>query len=88
MSSTIRCGACSTFLTLLVSSDSAGGGPGRARVVSRRRVLFSFFSQNYSSDPSYLLIRIDTYQSDMCYEKDRVEQVTFTPFGEQVAFTP
>ena len=43
MRSPIRCGVCSTCLTLLVSPDFAGGGLGRARVVSRRRVPFSFF---------------------------------------------
>ena len=46
MSSTIRCGVCSTCFTLLVSLDSVGGGLGRARVVSRQRVLFSSFCQN------------------------------------------
>ena len=58
MRSTIRCVVCSTCLTLLVSPDSAG-----ARVVSRRLVLFSFFSQNYRSNPSYISIRTYRYLS-------------------------
>ena len=41
--STMRCAVCSPCLTLLASPDSAGGGLGRARIVSRRRVLFLFF---------------------------------------------
>ena len=46
MRSTIRCAVCASCLTLLASPDSAGGGLGRARVVSLRGVLFSFFGQN------------------------------------------
>ena len=46
MRSTIRCGVCSTWLTLIVPLDSAGGGLGRDRVVSRRWVLFWCFYQN------------------------------------------
>ena len=76
----IRCGVCLTCLTVLVSPDSAAKGLGRARVVSPRRVLVSCFSQNYFSDPSYLFIRIDTYQSDVYHVRNGVvEQVAFTP---------
>ena len=46
MRSTIRCGVCSTCLTLLVSPDSPEDSRGRARVVSLRGVLFSFFCQS------------------------------------------
>ena len=56
MSSMTRCGVGSTCLTLIVSPDSAGGGLGRARVVSQRRVLFSFFGQNIPSIYSYVHI--------------------------------
>ena len=80
MRSTIRCGACSTCLTLLVSPDSAGGGLGRARVISRRWILFSFFRRNYCSDPSYLFLPRDTYQSDMCHVRTWV--------GEHVGLSP
>ena len=58
MRSTIWCVVCSACLTLLASPDSAGGGLGRARVVSRRRMLFSFFGQNNCSDPYRVSIRI------------------------------
>ena len=40
--STIRCGVRSTCLTLPVSLGYTEGGLGRVRVVSRRRLLFSF----------------------------------------------
>ena len=43
MKSIIRCAVCLSYLTLLASPDSAGGGLGRARVVSVRDMLFSFF---------------------------------------------
>ena len=70
----IRCGVCSMCTTLLVTPDSAGGDLRRVRVVSRRRVLLSFFGQNYCSDPSYLFVRIDTYQSNLCHERNRLVQ--------------
>ena len=57
MQSTIRCSACSTCLTLLVSSG--GGGLGRARVVSLRGVPFSFFFQNIPTFYSYVQIQIN-----------------------------
>ena len=60
MRSTIRCGVCSTCLTLLVSSDSAGGGLGRARVVSLRGVLFSFFGKNIPTSYLYVYSQIHT----------------------------
>ena len=43
MRSTTRYGVCSTFPTLFVSPDSAGGGLGRARVVSLAGCCFRFF---------------------------------------------
>ena len=43
----MRCAVWSSCLTLLVPPDSAGGGLGRARVVSPRLVLFSFFASIY-----------------------------------------
>ena len=45
---------CSKCLTLFFSLDSAGGGLGRARVVSRQRVLFLFFLSTYPSIYSYV----------------------------------
>ena len=69
MRSTIRCAVGLSCLTLLASPDSAGGGLGRARVVSLEGVLFSFFGQNSCSDPISLFVRIemhinlDTYQA-------------------------
>ena len=55
MRSTIRCGVRSTCLTVFcLAPDSAGGGLGGARVVSRRRVPFSFFGQNIPSVYSYV----------------------------------
>ena len=68
----LRCAVCSLCLTLLASPDSAGGGLGRARVVSLRGVLFSFFWSKYTN---VLFVRIGTYlyQSDICHvEKRRV----------------
>ena len=62
MRSTIRCAVYSSCLTLLASPDSSGGGLGRARVVSRRQVLFSLFVQNSCFDPICLFVRIDAYQ--------------------------
>ena len=61
MRSTIWCVVCSACLTLLASPDSAGGGLGRARVVSSRGVLFSVFFQN-SSDLKRPSGRVDAYQ--------------------------
>ena len=45
MRSTIQRAVCSSCHTLFAAPDSVGGGLGRARVVSRRNVLFSLFSQ-------------------------------------------
>ena len=56
MRSTIRCAVCSSCLTLLASPDSAWGGLGRARVFSRRGVLFSSFFQYNCSDLKGLLV--------------------------------
>ena len=53
---TIRCGVCSMCLTLLVSSESAGGGLGCARVVCLRGVLFSFFGRIIQIIYSYVYI--------------------------------
>ena len=64
----LRCAVCSLCLTLLASPDSAGGGLGRARVVSLRGVLFSFFGQNNSSDLTPLIVRIDTIQFEYLKE--------------------
>ena len=50
MRSISRCALSSSCLTLLVSPESAGGGFGRARVVSRRDVPFSFCIQNHYSE--------------------------------------
>lgn len=56
-STTSQCAVSLSALTLLASLYSAGGGLGRARIVSRRGVLFSFlFLRNNSSDLKYLLI--------------------------------
>ena len=52
-------------LTLLVSLDSATGDLGRARVVSRQRVLFSFFRQNFQASVRtcrYIPIRAYVYK--------------------------
>ena len=54
MRSTIRCTVCSSYLTLLAYPDSAGGGLGRARVVSRRGVLLSFFSNQWFGSQVYI----------------------------------
>ena len=62
MGSAIRCGVCSTCHTFRVLPDFAGDGLGHARVVSLRRVLFSFFRQNYRSDPWCIFVPVDTYQ--------------------------
>ena len=87
MGSTIRCGVCSTCLTLLVSADSSGGGLGRTRLVSRRRVLFSFFTRNYCSDPSYLFVRLDTYQSNNYHLSCRnIYEVDFPNVGRGCIF--
>ena len=58
MRSTCLCAVCPSCLTLLASPDSTGGGLGRARVVSRRGVLFSFFLRNHRSDLKCLFVRI------------------------------
>ena len=51
----------------LVSPYSAGNCVGRARVVSRQRVLFLFLFQKYTMR---LFVRIDIYQSrPMCTRK-------------------
>ena len=60
--STIRCGVCSTCINLLVPFDSAGGGLGRAPVVSRQRVLFSFFCHTMqASIRTYRYVSITVY---------------------------
>ena len=60
MRSTSRCADCWTCFTLLAPPHPASGGRDRARVVSLRRVLFSFFVSIF---PKRLLVRIDTCQS-------------------------
>ena len=80
MRSTTRCGVCLSCLTLLVSPDSAGDGLGRARVVSRRDVLFFFVFQNKISDLKSLLVRIDPYQPECKYVTNWVvKQVALFP---------
>ena len=86
MRSTIRCGVCSTCLTVLVSPDSAGGGLSRARVVvSWRGVLFSL-KKKKSSDVKCLCVRIDRYmQSEYKFVRNWVvKQVTSFPNDFQV----
>ena len=78
---TDRCAVCLSCLTLLASPASAGGALGRARVVTRRGVLFSFFSNN-CSDLECLFVRIlvDTCQSGCKYVGNWVvEQVALFP---------
>ena len=69
MMSIVRC-VCSSCLTLLASLDSVGGGHGSARVVSRRRVLFSFYWSKY---PKRLFVRIGTYQPGFTYRLREIE---------------
>ena len=57
MRSTSRCADCWTYLTLLAPPDPASSALGRARVVSLRGVLFSFFYQNIPTFYSYVLLR-------------------------------
>ena len=62
----IWCDVCPTCLTLLVSPDSAVGGLGRARGVSVRGVLFSFFgqiSQVYFRTYRYIVSALDGMHS-------------------------
>ena len=66
MGSSSRCAVISSYLTLLASPDSAGGGLGLPRVVSLGGVLFSFFGENNCSDPISLFVRIDAYLN-MCH---------------------
>ena len=72
MRCTIQCAICSSWLTLLASPDSAGGDLGRARVVSRRGVMFSGSFHINCSNLKYLFVRIDTYQSECKYVRDWV----------------
>ena len=79
MRSTIRCGVCSTCLTFLVPPDSAGGGDlhrRRPRPCSRRfpatGVVFVFLSIAVRS--LVYLVRTDTYQFDVCRERNWVVQ--------------
>ena len=84
----VRCGLRSTGLTLFVSPDFAGSGLGRARVVSRRRVLFSFFGQIFPIVSSLFLrmnrsIGVDTFYTNLgsTYTRNKVgyEQVGSSP---------
>ena len=69
MRSTSRCADCWTRLTLLAPPDPASTGLDRARVVSLRRVLFSFSCHFFPNVYSY--VRIDTSQSDkLLYSKN------------------
>lgn len=72
MRSTIRCAACSLCLTMLASPDSAWNSLSRARDVSPRDVLFSFFVQINCSDLKFLFVRIDAVQSECEYERKGV----------------
>ena len=85
MRSIIRCAVCSSCLTLLASPDSAGGGLGRARVVSQRSVLFSFFFLIIVPISRCLLVRIETHRSECKYGRNWVvKQVTLFPCEFQV----
>ena len=58
---------------MLVSPDSAGGDPGRARVVSLGGVLFSFFRQNFPRVNSYVyILYIYIYQSEIFHVRKSV----------------
>ena len=50
---TTRCGVCSTCLTMLVFPTSAGGGPGRVRVVLLGGLLLSISRQHFLRLYSY-----------------------------------
>ena len=70
MRSTIRCGVCSTCLTILVSPDSAGGDLDRTRVVSLRGSLF-VFSSNFRT---CVFVRIDGNKSEISYVRKLMVQ--------------
>ena len=70
MRCTVQYGVCLAYLTVLVSPDPAGGCPGRARVVSRRRVLFSFFVK--VSQPFIRTYRYIPFSGDVNKKQSRV----------------
>ena len=76
MRSTIGCAVCSSCRTLLASLDSAGGGLGRARVVSARRAVFVFLSKkqfrSQVSIRAYSYISCESLESKHVPVKNRV----------------
>ena len=80
MRSTILCDYCSScviFLAFPTLPDSVD----RARIVSRRGVLFSFyFQENSCPDRKYLFVHIDMHQSECtCARNWVVELVALFP---------
>ena len=56
-------------------SQSAGGGLGRARVVSLGGMLLSFFGQKKCCDPISLFVHIDAYQFGYVFNKQGGQKV-------------
>ena len=72
--------------TLLVCPDSAGGGFGRACVVSRWQVCLGFGSELFfwSLVSTLIFVGIDKYQYGMCDARNWVvEQVAFAPWASR-----
>ena len=73
MGSTTCCAVGSLCLIMVASRDSAGGGLGRARVVSWRRVLFSIICQKIPSVFSYVRVHTNLGGAAGRYSSQRAQ---------------